>query len=79
MSSRDAPPPRAPRARSVARRALPIYVALVGALLTALGLLILARLQHVLLIVFISLLLAAAMDGPVSFFERFRIPRLASA
>jgi putative permease len=29
--------------------------------------------------VFISVLLAAAMDGPVGFLERFRIPRLASA
>jgi predicted PurR-regulated permease PerM len=75
---------KAPRRRttgdgSIARRALPIYVALVGALLTALGLLILIRLEHVLLLLFISMLLAAAMDGPVGFLERAGIPRLASA
>jgi predicted PurR-regulated permease PerM len=79
MASRDAPRPRAPGDGSLTRRALPIYVALVGALLTAVGLLMLVRLQHVLLLVFISILLAAAMDGPVTFLERFGLPRLASA
>ena len=79
MASREAPRPRAPRDGSLARRALPIYVALVGALVTALGLLMLLRLQHVLLLIFISLLLAAAMDGPVGFLERRGLPRLVSA
>jgi predicted PurR-regulated permease PerM len=64
---------------SVAARALPLYTALVGALLTALALMLLVRLQHLLLILFISVLLAAAMNGPVGFLERMRIPRLVSA
>jgi predicted PurR-regulated permease PerM len=64
---------------SVAARALPLYVALVGALLTAMGLMLLQRLEHLLLILFISVLLAAAMHGPVGFLERMRIPRLVSA
>jgi predicted PurR-regulated permease PerM len=67
------------REESVAVRAAPLYVALVGALLTAIGLMLLARLEHLLLIIFISLLLAAAMNGPVDFFERMRVPRLVSA
>ena len=40
---------------------------------------LLARLEHLLLIVFISMLLAAAMNGPVGFLERMRVPRLVSA
>ena len=40
---------------------------------------LLARLEHLLLILFISMLLAAAMNGPVGFLERMRIPRLVSA
>lgn len=67
------------REDSVAGRALPLYVALVGALLTAFGLMVLMRLEHLLLVLFISLLLAAAMSGPVGFLERLRIPRLVSA
>ncbi len=69
----------AAREGSVADRALPLYVALVGALLTAIALMLLARLEHLLLILFISMLLAAAMNGPVGFLERMRIPRLVSA
>jgi predicted PurR-regulated permease PerM len=84
-------PPPSPRAgagaiagtgrpdESVARRALPLYVALVGALLTAVAVLAVLRLTHLLLIVFVSMLLAAAMSDPVDFLERFRIPRLVSA
>jgi putative permease len=69
----------AARGESVAVRALPLYIALVGALLTAIALMLLMRLEHLLLIVFISLLLAAAMNGPVGFLERMHIPRLVSA
>jgi putative permease len=54
-------------------------VALVGVLLTAVALMLLARLEHLLLILFVSVLLAAAMEGPVRFLERMRIPRLVSA
>jgi predicted PurR-regulated permease PerM len=67
------------RQESLATRALPLYVALVGVLLTAIALMLLARLEHLLLLIFISLLLAAAMNGPVGFLERMRIPRLVSA
>ena len=70
--------PVTPPARDgVVNRALPIYVALVGALVTWVGITMLGRLMHVLLLVFISALLAAAMTGPVDFFERWRpAPRL---
>lgn len=44
----------AARDDSVAVRALPVYVALVGALLTAFGLMLLMRLEHLLLVLFIS-------------------------
>ena len=50
-----------------------------GALLVAIALLLLVRLQHVLLISFVSLLLAAAMSEPVDLLERARIPRLLAA
>jgi predicted PurR-regulated permease PerM len=69
------PPARA----SVVSRALPIYVALVGAILTWIGIGLLERLMHVLILIFISALLAAAMTAPVDFLERLRIPRLISA
>src|SRR3954451_2828268 len=78
-ATRDAPPPRAGGAASPLRRALPIYLALVGALVTAIAFLLLARIEHVLLLLFVSVLLAAAMDGPVTFLQRLRIPRLVSA
>ena len=60
-------------------RAAPIYLALLGAILTVIALLLLVRLTHLLLIIFISALFAAAMTGPVDFLERWRIPRLISA
>ena len=66
-----ATPPR----DSVMRRAIPLYVALLLALLTAVGLFALARLEHVLLILFISVLFAAALSGPTEWLERVRIPR----
>jgi predicted PurR-regulated permease PerM len=63
------------RADSVLRRALPLYVALVLAFLTAVGVILLAQLEHVLLILFISLLFAAALSGPTERLEEVRIPR----
>ena len=60
---------------SLLQRALPIYVALVLALLSAIALLVVARLQHVLLIIFISVLFAAALTGPSERLEKLRVPR----
>ncbi|MFW6074813.1 MAG: AI-2E family transporter, partial [Chloroflexota bacterium] len=59
----------------VLRRALPIYYALVMALVTFFILIILWRLEHVLLILFISVLFAAALSQPAEFLTRFFIPR----
>jgi predicted PurR-regulated permease PerM len=61
--------------QSVWERAKPIYVALLLALLTWVGLQALAELTHVLLIVFVSILFAAALTGPVRWLQRWRIPR----
>lgn len=60
---------------SLLQRALPIYVALLLALLSAIALLVVARLQHVLLIIFISVLFAAALTGPSERLEKLRVPR----
>ena len=54
---------------------MPIYVALLFALLTLVALLALARLEHVLLILFISVLFAAALSGPTERLEKLRVPR----
>jgi len=59
---------------SVVQRAMPIYYALLFAILTAFGLYLLMRLSGVLLILFISLLFAAAAARPASQLERLRIP-----
>ena len=63
---------------SVWERAKPIYVALLLALLTWVALKALAELTHVLLIVFVSILFAAALTGPVARLQRWRIPRAVS-
>jgi putative permease len=60
---------------SLWRRAAPIYAALLFAILTVFALFILVRLEHVLVILFISLLFAAALSGPTRALERRRIPR----
>ena len=60
---------------SLLRRALPIYLALLLALLSFVALLALARLEHVLLILFISVLFAAALSGPTERLEKLRVPR----
>jgi predicted PurR-regulated permease PerM len=64
--------------QSVWERAKPIYVALLLALLTWVALQALAELKHVLVILFISILFAAALTGPVQWLERFRVPRALS-
>jgi predicted PurR-regulated permease PerM len=60
---------------SLVRRALPTYLALLFAILTVVGLMMLRELSHVLLILFVSILFAAALSGPAERLERFRIPR----
>ncbi len=57
------------------RRSLPIYWALVLALLTGLLLLALWMLQGVLLLIFIAALFAAAVSGPSARLERLGLPR----
>jgi len=61
------------------RQALPIYYALMLAILTVFAIQLLLRLQHVLLILFISVLFAATVARPAASLERLRIPRLLSA
>jgi predicted PurR-regulated permease PerM len=64
----------APR-ESLVRRALPTYLALLFAILTLIGFLLLRQLSHVLLILFVSVLFAAALSGPAERLERLRVPR----
>src|SRR5690606_39011005 len=66
--------PASRQRESVIQRAMPIYYALLFAILTAFGLYLLMRLSGVLLILFISLLFAAAAARPASQLERLRIP-----
>jgi len=61
--------------RRAIEASLPIYYGLLFALLTALGLLVLWWLKHVLLILFISVLFAAAVSRPSAYIERIGIPR----
>jgi predicted PurR-regulated permease PerM len=65
-----------PRVReSLVQRALPVYLALVLAILTIVGLLLLFMVRHVLLVLFVSVLLAAALTGPSEWLHRrFRLP-----
>ena len=69
---------KTPCVASTGERAKPIYVALLLALLTWVALQALADLSHVLLILFVSILFAAALTGPVARLERWRIPRAIS-
>jgi predicted PurR-regulated permease PerM len=64
--------------QSVWDRAKPIYLALLLALLTWVALQALAELTHVLLILFVSILFAAALTGPVRWLQRWQIPRAIS-
>jgi predicted PurR-regulated permease PerM len=67
------------RGRTVVQQAVPMYVALVLALLTGLGILVLVELRHVLFVLFVSALFAAALAGPVARLERLRVPRAVAA
>jgi predicted PurR-regulated permease PerM len=69
---------RLPSVQSVWERAKPIYLALLLALLTWVALRALADLTHVLLVLFVSILFAAALTGPVRRLERWRVPRAIS-
>ena len=64
--------------QSVWDKAKPIYVALLLAILTWIALQAIGRLTHVLLILFVSILFAAALTGPVRSLERWRVPRAIS-
>jgi predicted PurR-regulated permease PerM len=64
------------RQDSVVGRAMPIYVGLLFAVLTIVGILVLYMLRHVLLILFVSILFAAALTGPSEWLHtRLRVPR----
>ncbi|HEY1316779.1 MAG TPA: AI-2E family transporter [Gaiella sp.] len=68
----------APAARrdSVVGHAMPIYVGLLFAVFTIVAILVLYMLRHVLLILFISILFAAALTGPSEWLhDRLRVPR----
>ena len=54
---------------------MPTYVALLFAILTVFGLMLLVELRHVLFILFVSVLFAAALSGPTARLEALRIPR----
>lgn len=56
------------------RRALPIYYALLLAIATVFGIELLVHLRHVLLILFVSFLLASATSGPAAFLQQRRVP-----
>jgi putative permease len=60
---------------SLVRRAMPIYIALLFAILTVFGIFILIQVKHVLLLLFISFLFAATLSKPTAYLERLRIPR----
>lgn len=64
------------RDQSLLERAMPIYVGLLFAILTTVGIVLLFWLRHVLLIVFVSVLFAAALSGPSEWLhQRLRLPR----
>lgn len=64
------------RRRSPIQQALPVYYALLFAILTVFGIFVLIQLKHVLLILFISVLFAAALARPAEYLTRLRIPRI---
>jgi predicted PurR-regulated permease PerM len=68
-----------PAPESALQRALPIYYALLFAILTVAALYLLVRLQHVLVILFLSVLFAATVAKPASYLERVRVPRAIAA
>ncbi len=61
--------------QSLVDRALPIYLGLLFAVLTVIAVLVLFMVRHVLLVLFVSVLLAAALTGPSEWLHRrFRLP-----
>jgi predicted PurR-regulated permease PerM len=61
--------------QSLVQRALPVYLALLLASLTVVGLLLLFMARHVLLVLFVSTLLAATLTGPSEWLHRrVRLP-----
>ena len=73
------PRPGAEPGRSAIQQALPVYYALLFAILTAGALYLLVQLRHVLVVLFISLIFAAAIARPAAWLERFGIPRVLAA
>jgi predicted PurR-regulated permease PerM len=66
----------AARRDTVVARAMPIYVGLLFAVFTIVAILVLYMLRHVLLILFVSILFAAALTGPTEWLHaRLRLPR----
>ena len=60
---------------SFVHRALPIYLGLLFAILTVVAIVVLFMVRHVLLVLFVSVLLAAALTGPSEWLHRrFRLP-----
>jgi predicted PurR-regulated permease PerM len=60
---------------SLIHRALPIYLGLLFAILTVVGVVVLFMARHVLLVLFVSVLFAAALTGPSEWLHRrFRLP-----
>ena len=61
---------------SLVTRALPIYLGLLFAILTVAGIVLLVALKHVLIVIFVSVLFAAALTGPTRMApRRLRVPR----
>jgi predicted PurR-regulated permease PerM len=61
---------------SLVARALPLYLALLFAILTVVGVATLYLLRHVLVVLFVSVLFAAALSGPTEWLHRHvRLPR----
>ncbi len=78
-TSATGPRDRAPaivgeRRESLWQRTAPIYLALLLAILTVVALLILQRLEHVLVLLFISTLFASAMSPPTDRLARLGVP-----
>ncbi len=72
-------PPLAARQESPFERALPIYYALLLGIVTVAGLYLAMQLKHVVVLLFISALFAAAIDRPATWLERLHIPRAVAA
>jgi predicted PurR-regulated permease PerM len=67
--------PSGDASESFVRRALPIYLGLLFAILTVVAVVVLFMIRHVLLVLFVSVLLAAALTGPSEWLHRrFRLP-----